>query len=52
MEIVVSLAVIFVQLLVFRWIVRRMPVYQETPDWVSGKKKKELIVNQSLRKRA
>lgn len=52
MEIVVSLAVIFVQLLVFRWIVRRMPVYQKTPGWVSAKNRKELIVNQSLRKRA
>ncbi len=29
MELVVSVAVIFLQLLVFRWIVRRMPVYNE-----------------------
>ncbi len=36
MEIVVSLAVIFIQLLVFRWIVRRMPVYKEPPAWVTG----------------
>lgn len=44
MEIVVSVAVIFVQLLVFRWIVRRMPVYKESPAWVSseGKAKKSL----------
>jgi len=42
MELVVSMAVIFVQLLVFRWIVRRMPVYRESPKWVhnSGKAKK------------
>ena len=38
MEIVVSVAVIFVQLLVFRWIVRRMPVYTASPDWVSEEK--------------
>ncbi len=30
MEIVVSIAVIFVQILVFRWIIRRMPVYTES----------------------
>lgn len=35
MEIVVSFAVIFVQILVFRWIIRRMPVYTESPTWVS-----------------
>jgi Ni/Fe-hydrogenase subunit HybB-like protein len=35
MEIVVSIAVIFVQILVFRWIVRRMPVYTASPDWVN-----------------
>ena len=45
MEIVVSFAVIFVQLLVFRWIVRRMPVYSESPSWV-----KEENQNQSLTK--
>jgi hypothetical protein len=38
MEIVVSVAVIFVQLLVFRWVVRRMPVYTASPDWVSEEK--------------
>jgi len=44
MELVVSVAVIFVQLLVFRWIVRRMPVYRESPAWVDseGKQKKSL----------
>jgi len=40
MEIVVSLAVIFVQLLVFRWIVRRMPVYTESPTWATGEDQK------------
>ncbi len=34
MEVVVSFAVIFVQILVFRWVVRRMPVYTASPDWV------------------
>ncbi len=45
MEIVVSCAVIFVQLLVFRWIVRRMPVYKDPPVWVSGEKKEQIIYN-------
>jgi Ni/Fe-hydrogenase subunit HybB-like protein len=45
MEIVVSVAVIFVQLLVFRWIVRRMPVYKEGPKWASGTKEKQIINN-------
>jgi len=38
MEIVVSFAVIFVQILVFRAVVRRMPVYQESPSWVAEEK--------------
>jgi len=45
MEIVVSCAVIFVQLLVFRWIVRRMPVYTEPPAWASEEKKEEIAYN-------
>ena len=45
MEIVVSMAVIFVQILVFRWIVRRMPVYKESPDWVTGVKTEQIIRN-------
>jgi len=45
MEIVVSVAVIFVQILVFRWIVRRMPVYRESPGWVSGAKTEQIIKN-------
>jgi len=38
MEVVVSAAVILVQIQVFRWIVRRMPVYHESPLWVSMEK--------------
>jgi len=45
MEIVVSMAVIFVQLLVFRWIVRRMPVYSESPAWAKVSGKKQIIHN-------
>jgi len=35
MEIIVSVSVIFVQIHVFRWIARRMPVYSESPAWVN-----------------
>jgi len=38
MEIVVCFAVIFVQILVFRWVVRRIPVYIASPNWVSEEK--------------
>ena len=34
MEIVVTLAVIFTEIWIFRWIVRRMPVLRESPSWV------------------
>jgi len=40
MEIVLCVAVIFTQVLVFRWIVRRMPVYTEIPTWVVREKQK------------
>ena len=44
MELVVSVAVIFVQLLVFRWVVRRMPVYTASPDWVTEEKQDRRFV--------
>lgn len=34
MEIVVTLAVIFTEILIFRWIINRMPVLRESPSWV------------------
>jgi Ni/Fe-hydrogenase subunit HybB-like protein len=33
MEIEVTLSVIVVQILVFRWIVNRMPILSESPEW-------------------
>ena len=33
MEIVVTLAVIFTEIWIFRWVVRRMPVLRESPVW-------------------
>jgi Ni/Fe-hydrogenase subunit HybB-like protein len=33
MEIVVTLAVIFTEIWVFRWVIRRMPVLRESPVW-------------------
>ena len=52
MEIVVSIAVIFAQILVFRWIIRRMPVYNESPTWVTEEKQnKSFTINNKRRKK-
>jgi len=51
MEIVVSIAVIFTQILVFRWIIRRMPVYRESPQWVSGVSQYKSIINYEKRRK-
>ena len=34
MEIVVTLAVIFTEIWIFRWVINRMPVLSESPSWV------------------
>jgi len=36
MEIVITLAVIFTEIWVFRWVVRRMPVLRKAPDWTEN----------------
>jgi Ni/Fe-hydrogenase subunit HybB-like protein len=33
MEIVVTFTVLFVEIWIFRWIVNRLPVLRESPDW-------------------
>ena len=33
MEIVVTLAVIFTEIWIFRWVIARMPVLRESPSW-------------------
>lgn len=37
-EVVVTLTIIFIEIWVFRWIVRRMPVLRKSPDWVNQTK--------------
>jgi Ni/Fe-hydrogenase subunit HybB-like protein len=37
MEIVVTLAVIFTEIWIFRWVIRRMPVLNESPEWAKEK---------------
>jgi Ni/Fe-hydrogenase subunit HybB-like protein len=44
MEMVVSFAVIFVQILVFRWVVRRMPVYTASPDWATEEEQNKSFI--------
>lgn len=36
MEVVVSVSIILLQIWIFRWIVRRMPVLRKSPDWTSN----------------
>jgi Ni/Fe-hydrogenase subunit HybB-like protein len=38
MEIVVTLAILFTEVWVFRWIVNRMPVLRESPEWAVEEK--------------
>ena len=45
MEVVVSAAVILVQIMVFRWIARRMPVFSQPPAWVSEGQNMNTIPN-------
>ncbi len=35
MEVVITLAIIFTEVWVFRWVVNRMPVLRKSPEWVS-----------------
>jgi Ni/Fe-hydrogenase subunit HybB-like protein len=34
-EFVVTLTIIFLEIWVFRWIIRRMPVLRKSPDWAN-----------------
>lgn len=38
MEIVVTLAVIFTEIWIFRWVITRMPVLRESPEWAREEK--------------
>ncbi|MCF8297816.1 MAG: polysulfide reductase NrfD [Saprospiraceae bacterium] len=37
MEIVVTLAVIFTEIWIFRWVINRMPILRDAPSWVNEK---------------
>ena len=36
MEIVVTLTVLFVEIWIFRWVIRRMPVLRDSPAWAKN----------------
>jgi Ni/Fe-hydrogenase subunit HybB-like protein len=38
MELVVTLAVIFTEIWIFRWVINRMPVLRDSPSWVKDNK--------------
>ncbi len=50
MEIVITLSIIFTEIWVFRWVVNRMPVLKESPEWVLEEKTVEKGI--ALRKEA
>ena len=37
MEIVVTMAVLFTEIWIFRWVINRMPVLRDSPAWVNDK---------------
>ncbi len=39
MEFAVTLAVIFTEIWIFRWVINRMPVLRESPSWVNENNK-------------
>jgi Ni/Fe-hydrogenase subunit HybB-like protein len=36
MELTVTLTILFIEIWIFRWIVRRLPVLREPPSWVKN----------------
>jgi Ni/Fe-hydrogenase subunit HybB-like protein len=44
MEIVITLAIIFTEIWVFRWVVNRMPVLRKSPVWALDEKAQENVV--------
>jgi Ni/Fe-hydrogenase subunit HybB-like protein len=52
MEIVITLAILFTEVWVFRWIVNRMPVLQESPEWAVEEKtiKKSIAIRKEVPK--
>ncbi len=41
MEIVVTLTVLFTEIWIFRWVINRMPVLRESPNWVNEENKSQ-----------
>lgn len=37
MEIVISISIILIQIWIFRWVINRMPVFRESPEWAKAK---------------
>jgi Ni/Fe-hydrogenase subunit HybB-like protein len=42
-EVVITLTIIFVQLWIFRFVVNRMPVYGEVPEWAREEKRESVF---------
>jgi Ni/Fe-hydrogenase subunit HybB-like protein len=52
MEIVITLAILFTEVWVFRWVVNRMPVLRESPEWAMEEKtvKKSVTIRKEVPK--
>jgi Ni/Fe-hydrogenase subunit HybB-like protein len=52
MEIVITLAILFTEVWVFRWVVNRMPVLRESPEWAVEEKtvKRSLTIRKEVPK--
>jgi Ni/Fe-hydrogenase subunit HybB-like protein len=50
MEIVITLAILFTEVWVFRWIVNRMPVLRDSPEWAAEEKtlKKSVTIRKEV----
>jgi len=51
MEIVVTLTVLFTEIWIFRWVINRLPVLRESPNWVNEENKQQqpALENKHLR---
>jgi Ni/Fe-hydrogenase subunit HybB-like protein len=41
MEVVVTLTVLFTEMWIFRWVINRMPILRESPNWVNEEKQQQ-----------
>jgi hypothetical protein len=45
MEVVITLAIIFIEIWAFRWIVNRMAVLRSVPAWAAGTRRRPRLID-------